>query len=108
MSAPRRGTRLVVRLGLQAVVVALFVATALLGTLSGFLFAYSDDLPRVTALDNYRPSTITRLLARDGRIVGEFATERRLVIGYDDIAPALRHAIIASEDAEFEQHFGLS
>jgi len=30
------------------------------------------------------------------------------VIGYDDMAPVLRQAIIASEDAGFEQHFGLS
>ena len=41
-------------------------------------------------------------------MIGEFATERRVVIGYDDMAPVLRQAIIASEDADFEQHFGLS
>jgi penicillin-binding protein 1A len=104
----RAGTKLVVRLGLQAAVVALFLMAAFLGTGAGLLFAYRGDLPRVTALDEYRPSTITRLLARDGRVVGEFATERRVVIGYDDIAPVLRQAIIASEDAEFETHFGLS
>ena len=103
-----RQTRLVVRLGVQAIIVALFLAAAFLGTLTGFLFAYSGDLPRVSALDNYRPSIITRLLARDGRVIGEFATERRVVIGYDDMAPVLRQAIIATEDAGFEQHFGLS
>jgi penicillin-binding protein 1A len=96
------------RLAGQAVLVALFVATAFLGTLSGVLFAYGDDLPQITALDSYRPNTITRLLAHDGRVVAEFATERRLVIGYDDMAPHLRQAFIASEDADFEQHFGLS
>src|SRR5687768_11787393 len=105
---PRTGTKLVVRLGLQAAIVALFLIAAFLGTTAGLLFAYRGDLPRVTALDEYRPSTITRLLARDGTVVGEFATERRVVIGYDDIAPVLRQAIIASEDAEFESHFGLS
>lgn len=104
----RPGTRLVVRLGLQAIVVALFLLAAFLGTLAGLAFAYKGDLPRVSALDDYRPSTITRLLARDGRVVGEFATERRVVIGYHDMAPVLRQAIISSEDAEFEQHFGLS
>jgi penicillin-binding protein 1A len=100
--------RFFARLAGQAVLVALFVTTAFLGTLSGVLFAYGDDLPQITALDSYRPNTITRLLARDGRIVAEFATERRLVIGYDDMAPHLRQAFIASEDADFEQHFGLS
>ena len=103
-----RGTRLVLRLGLQAFLVLLFLGAALLGTLSGVLFAYASDLPQISALDNYRPNTITRLHARDGQVIGEFATERRVVIGYDDMAPVLRQAIIASEDAEFEQHFGLS
>jgi penicillin-binding protein 1A len=101
-------TRVVIRVAQQAGLVALFVATALAGTLSGVLFAYADDLPQISALDNYRPSTITRLLARDGEVIAEFAVERRVVIGYDDIAPALRQAIIATEDAEFEQHFGMS
>ena len=87
---------------------ALFVVTALAGTLSGVLFAYADDLPQISALDDYRPNTITRLLARDGQVIGEFATERRVVVGYDDIAPVLRQAIVASEDAGFEQHSGLS
>ena len=85
-----------------------FIAVALAGVMSGVLFAYSDDLPEITALDNYRPSTITRLLARDGKVIGDFATERRVVIGYDEIAPALRNAIVSVEDAGFNQHFGLS
>ena len=102
------GRRVVVRVARQAVLLILFLAAALLGTLSGVLFAYTDDLPQISALDSYQPSTITTLLARDGRVIGEFAVERRLVIGYDDIAPVLRQAILASEDADFEQHFGLS
>ena len=54
-------------------------------------------------------STITRLVAGDGTtVVGEFATERRLVVSYEDMAPALRNAIIATEDAGFNEHFGLS
>ena len=105
--APRR-TRVVVRIGLQAIVVALFVTAALLGTLGGVLFAYASDLPQISALDSYQPSTITRVYARDGQLIGEFATERRLVIGYEDMAPVLRQAIIATEDGGFEQHFGLS
>jgi penicillin-binding protein 1A len=101
-------SRLAVRVAALAGVVALFVITALAGSLSGILFAYTDDLPQISALDDYRPNTITRVMARDGQVIGEFAIERRTVIGYDDIAPALRNAIIATEDAGFNQHFGLS
>lgn len=100
--------RVVIRVAKQAGLVLLFVVAALLGTLSGVLFAYSEDLPQISALDSYQPNTITRLFARDGQVIGEFAIERRVVIAYDDIAPVLRQAILASEDADFEQHFGLS
>ena len=96
------------KVGFQAVLVLLFLMAAALGTLSGVLFAYAGDLPEITALDDYRPNTITRLLARDGQEVGEFAIERRVVIGYDDMAPVLRQAIIATEDSGFERHFGIS
>jgi penicillin-binding protein 1A len=96
------------RLAQQAGLVALFIATALAGTVTGVLYAYSDDLPAISALDNYEPSTITRLLARDGQVIGEFATERRVVIQYEDMAPSLRSAILATEDADFNEHFGLS
>jgi penicillin-binding protein 1A len=107
-SPSRPRARAVVRFARQAGFVALFVAAALLGTLSGVLFAYMDDLPQISALDSYQPSTITRLFARDGQVIAEFAVERRVVVGYDDIAPVLRQALLASEDAGFEQHVGLS
>jgi penicillin-binding protein 1A len=96
------------RMAKQAILAGAFLAVALLGSLSGVLFAYTDDLPEISALDDYRPNTITRLLAADGQVIGEFATERRVVVTYDEIAPALRDAIIATEDADFNQHFGLS
>jgi len=98
----------VVRFARQAGLIALFVAAALAGTLSGVLFAYSDDLPEVSALDNYKPNTITRVLGKDGQLVGEFAVERRVVVHYDDIPVNLRQAILAAEDGGFFQHAGLS
>jgi penicillin-binding protein 1A len=62
----------------------------------------------VSALDNYTPSTITRIYSGSGQVIGEFATQRRVIIGYDDINPVLRQAIIATEDAEFDRHFGIN
>jgi penicillin-binding protein 1A len=100
--------RSVVRIARQAVIVVLFAVAALLGATSGVLFVFAGDLPQISALDDYAPSTITRILGDDGTVVGEFATERRVVIGYDQISPRLREAIIASEDQEFDRHFGLS
>ena len=102
---PRRKVALRVA---QAGLVLLFVIAALLGTLTGVLVAFAGDVPEISALDDYRPNTITHILARDGQTIGEFATERRLVVSYDQISPNLRNAIISTEDAGFNQHFGLS
>src|SRR5205814_5817839 len=74
----------------------------------GGMFAIAGDLPQVSALDNYSPSTITRIYSNSGQVIGEFATQRRVVVGYDDINPLLRQAIIATEDAEFDRHFGVN
>src|SRR4051794_2508939 len=98
----------VVRLAKSAGLIVLFVLAAILGTVSGVLFAFAGDLPQISALDDYAPSTITRVYGSHGEVVGEFSTQRRVVIPYDAISPRLRQAIIAAEDAAFEQHLGLS
>jgi len=97
-----------IKVARNAVIVALFIVAAMLGVLSGVLFAYAGDLPQVSALDNYTPSTITRISSTSGQVIGEFATQRRVVVGHDDINPLLRQAIVATEDAEFDRHFGVN
>ena len=99
---------IVVKVARNAGLIALFIVAAVLGVLSGVMFAYAGDLPQVSALDNYSPSTITRIYASGGQVIGEFATQRRVVVGYDEINPLLRQAIIATEDAEFDRHFGVN
>src|SRR5438309_1812878 len=101
-------THLVVRVAKSAGIIALFILAAMLGILSGVLFAYAGDLPQVSALDDYTPSTITRVYAANGQVIGEFATQRRIVVSYDDINLLLRRAIIATEDTEFERHLGVN
>src|SRR6476646_6033044 len=100
--------RYVVKLAKKAGIVILFVLAAFLGTVSGVLFAFAGDLPQISALDDYAPSTITRVYGAKGEVVGEFSTQRRVVVPYEAISPLLRQAIISAEDAEFEKHLGLS
>lgn len=88
-------------------IVMLFLTTAVAGTAGGVLFAFAGDLPEIEALDDYTPGVITRVVGRDGSIVGEFASERRQIIGYDDIPLVLRQAIMAAEDQDFETHGGI-
>ncbi|HOG29416.1 MAG TPA: transglycosylase domain-containing protein, partial [Vicinamibacterales bacterium] len=104
MAKPRSSRSSLAR---QATVVALFVLAAFLGILTGVLLAYTGDLPLVSALDEYTPSTITRVLAKDGRVIGEYATQRRVILKYEEIPAVMRQAILAAEDAEFERHIGI-
>jgi penicillin-binding protein 1A len=98
----------VLKVARSAGLIALFLTAALLGIATGVIFAYAGDVPQISALDDYAPSTITRVYGSKGEVIGEFAIQRREVIPYDAISPKLRQAIIAAEDSEFEQHFGLS
>src|SRR5580765_6959535 len=99
---------IVLKVAKRAGIIALFLVVGLAGILSGVLFAYGGDLPQVTSLDDYSPSTITRVLAANGQVIGDFATQRRVVVAYDDINPMLRQAIIATEDADFDRHVGIN
>lgn len=92
----------------QAKAVFALVVAALAGGISGVLFAYSPDLPEVSTLDDYAPNTITRVYAAGGEEIHQFATERRVVIGYDDIPEVLRQALVSAEDAAFFDHFGFN
>ena len=92
----------------QARGLVVLVVAALAGGISGAMFAYAPDRPEISTLDDYAPSTITRVYAAGGEEIGQFATERRVIIGYDDIPKVLRQAIISSEDASFFSHFGFN
>jgi membrane peptidoglycan carboxypeptidase len=66
-----------------------------LGAFAGLLIVYKSDLPEVKQLEDYRPNVITELYADDGRTIGSFALERRVVITYEQI-PAAQDALIVT------------
>ena len=54
------------------------------------------------------PKTITKVLDMDGNIIGVFAEEHRVVIPYGDIPKAFVNALVATEDADFWSHSGVT
>ncbi len=87
----------------------LFAITAILvGASAGVLLVYSTNLPQVDDLEHYRPAAITELYDDQGRVIGSFALQRRIIDGYDDFPKVLRDAIISVEDKEFETHWGVN
>ncbi len=85
----------------------LVLLAAAAGAISGMVLVYSTDLPQVTELEQYRPSTITELYDDQDRVIGQFALQRRVIDKYDDFPKVLRDAIISTEDKDFESHWGV-
>src|ERR1700760_3166033 len=92
----------------RVVFIILVLAAAFLGTVAGLLIVYSTDLPQISELERYRPSTITELYDDHGRQIGSFALQRRVLKSYDDFPKVLRDAIISTEDKTFETHWGIN
>jgi len=89
------------------VFVLLLVLAAAAGTACGLLLIYSSDLPQVTALEQFRPATITQLYDDQDRVIGQFALQRRVIDKYEDFPKVLRDALISTEDKDFEKHWGV-
>ncbi|MGB6679100.1 MAG: transglycosylase domain-containing protein, partial [Terriglobales bacterium] len=86
----------------------LVLVAALVGATAGLLLVYSTDLPQVEELEHYRPSSITELYDGQGRIIGSFALQRRVVASYNDFPQVLRDALISIEDKDFYRHWGIN
>src|ERR1051326_2358454 len=86
----------------------LVLTAAVLGTTAGLLIVYSTDLPQISDLERYRPSTITELYDDQGRQIGSFALQRRVLASYDDFPKLLRDSILSTEEKNFEKHWGIN
>src|ERR1700675_1592900 len=98
--------------GLKLVGVVLFsllvLLSAAVGATIGLLLVYSTDLPQVEELERYRPSSVTELYDGQGRVIGTFALQRRVVAAYDDYPEVLRNALVSIEDKDFYRHSGIN
>ena len=92
----------------RLVIGLLVLVSALVGATIGLLLVYSTDLPQVDQLEHYRPSSITELYDDQGRTIGSFALQRRVVATYDDYPLVLRQALISIEDKDFYRHWGVN
>lgn len=68
---------------------------------------YGQDLPDYKELKDYKPPVVTRLYAGDGRLMEEYATEKRLFVPIESIPAAVKQAFISAEDQNFYKHGGL-
>ncbi|MBL8834381.1 MAG: penicillin-binding protein 1A [Rhodospirillales bacterium] len=97
------------RRGIIALVVLIFLALVG-GTAATFagLWYFGRGLPDHKQLAEYQTSVTTRVHAADGRILAEFAIERRTFVPYDAIPRRVVNAFLAAEDKTFFSHPGVS
>jgi penicillin-binding protein 1A len=86
----------------------LILLSAVVGASSGLLLVYSTDLPQIDELERYRPSSVTELYDGQGRVIGTFALQRRVIASYDDYPQVLRDALVSIEDKDFYRHSGIN
>ena len=89
--------------------VGMILFLALLGG-AGVLFIfyhYGRDLPDYRQLADYDPPTVTRLHAGDGRLLVEYATEKRVYVPVQAIPRRVVNAFLSAEDKNFYSHPGV-
>ena len=75
-------------------------------TIGAVFWIYGRDLPSTESLATYQPPTISRIYSSEGRIIDEFARERRLFVPSEEIPDLVKQAFISAEDKNFYEHDG--
>jgi penicillin-binding protein 1A len=94
-------------------VLANLIAMGLYGIIFGCIvlilaFSYfSRDLPDYSTLETYNPPIVTRLYAADGKLMAEYATQKRVYVPLTGIPKTVIQAFLSAEDKDFYSHPGV-
>jgi penicillin-binding protein 1A len=99
--------RFVRRAFLVLILLGLVGLVAGAGTVVWAFWHYGKGLPDFRQLADYQPPTSTRVHAGDGRLLAEFAFEKRVFVPYEDIPTRVSQGFLAAEDQNFYEHFGV-
>ena len=73
----------------------------------GYLFYLSQNLPNLTNLTNPVYDLPTQVYDRDGDLIQEHYTKRRVLIPINKVPPVMIKALLAIEDSRFYNHIGI-
>ncbi|MCH8836660.1 MAG: PBP1A family penicillin-binding protein [Candidatus Marinimicrobia bacterium] len=86
-----------------------FITIVVLSTaLVTYLFYLSRDLPSIRQLQDFSPAVATKIISRDGKVIAELFTQKRVLIPFTQMPLDVRQALIAVEDSRFYDHWGVS
>jgi len=84
----------------------IFLITILLFTFST-LWYFSIGLPDYKKLSNYQPPISSRVYSADGKLIAEYAIEKRLFVPFESIPDIVINSFLSAEDKNFFNHPGV-
>ncbi len=71
------------------------------------LWYFSAGLPDYKKLSNYQPPISSRVYSEDGKLIAEYAIQKRLFVPYESIPDILVNSFLSAEDKNFFSHPGI-
>ena len=71
------------------------------------LWYFSIGLPDYKKLSNYQPPISSRVYSEDGKLIAEYALEKRLFVPYQSIPEKVINSFLSAEDKNFFEHPGV-
>ncbi len=71
------------------------------------LWYFSIGLPDYKKLTNYQPPISSRVYSQDGKLIAEYALQKRLFVPYNSIPEVVINSFLSAEDKNFFSHPGV-
>jgi len=90
-----------------------YIKALIIFALSSLFFAFSTlwyfsiGLPDYKKLSNYQPPISSRVYSKEGKLIAEYAIEKRLFIPYESIPEKVINSFLSAEDKNFFNHPGV-
>lgn len=96
---------------LRVTLISVFLLVLAAGAVGGgtlwVLHSFGRDLPDYRQLATYDPQVMTRVHAGDGRLLAEFAIEKRAFVPIEAMPRRIIDAFLSAEDKSFYTHSGI-
>ena len=86
--------------------IIIFIVICLFFSFSS-LWYFSIGLPDYKKLSNYQPPISSRVYSEDGKLIAEYAIQKRLFVPYDSIPNVVINSFLSAEDKNFFEHPGV-
>lgn len=82
----------------------------ILSSISGLVLykKLESGLPPIESINDYKPLLVTQIYDRNGKKIGEFFKERRILVPVNEIPQVVIQAFLAAEDDQFYEHQGIN